>query len=278
MDVFLQLTQQMSDDPVIQRQLMRMHGFSLMTMILTDLAADRNIVKLALESLLSWKLTIRNKIEDSNIEEPVKALRDGPDEELSDMAKRLLEYWDTLDLSYKIPRVSKIASLDADDEQNTTTIAEEEAMPRRHIQLDDLTNTAGIALDLAPIRRGPAPIPIRYRAPPPQAPRPQPPPQANDRFKLEAIIAMAQQAQTVTPTPEPARVQTPVREKEEPRKRQKTSHRALSAEEERRKEKRLTVLVGEVVVNSLSKYKSQMEHDTFKRYAKEVSFAQGRHR
>lgn len=37
---------QMSEDPVVQRQLMRMHGFSLMTMILTDLSQDRNIVLL----------------------------------------------------------------------------------------------------------------------------------------------------------------------------------------------------------------------------------------
>lgn len=37
-----------------------------------------------------------------------------------------------------------------------------------------------------------------------------------------------------------------------------------------KKEKKLTKMVGDVVVRSMSKYKSQMEHDTFKRYAKEV--------
>lgn len=44
----------------------------------------------------------------------------------------------------------------------------------------------------------------------------------------------------------------------------------MTAEELAKKEKRLTKLVGEVVVKSMSKYKEQMEHDTFKRYAKEV--------
>jgi len=101
----------MTEDPVVLRQLMRMHGFSLMSMILTDMAGDRNIVLLVLQSLLNWKLQIRNKIEDSNIEDVVKVIADGPDEELADMAKQLLEYWSTLELSYKIPRVSKIASV-----------------------------------------------------------------------------------------------------------------------------------------------------------------------
>lgn len=63
-----------------------------------------------------------------------------------------------------------------------------------------------------------------------------------------------------------------VGESSEPRKRQKTSHRS-AAEDEARKEKRLAKLVGEVVVKSMSKYKEQMEHETFKRYAKEVGCA-----
>ena len=57
---------------------------------------------------------------------------------------------------------------------------------------------------------------------------------------------------------------------EDRRKRMKKSHYDEEDDEER-KEKRLTKMVGEVVVRSMSKYKEQMEHDTFKRYAKEVS-------
>lgn len=58
-----------------------------------------------------WKLQIRNKIEDSNIEEPVKMLGQSEDETICGLAKQLIEYWSTLELSYKIPRVSKIASV-----------------------------------------------------------------------------------------------------------------------------------------------------------------------
>lgn len=40
---------------------------------------------------------------------------------------------------------------------------------------------------------------------------------------------------------------------------------------EEQKEKRLLKMVGEVVVKSMSKYKDQLDHDRFKKYAKEVS-------
>lgn len=48
--------------------------------------------------------------------------------------------------------------------------------------------------------------------------------------------------------------------------------RHLAEEEETRKERKLMKMVGEHVVRSMNKYKEMMEHDTFKRYAKEVSF------
>ena len=51
------------------------------------------------------------------------------------------------------------------------------------------------------------------------------------------------------------------------RKRQKREPRE---DDEAKREKRLAKLVGDVVVRSMSKYKDQMDHDTFKRYAREV--------
>ncbi|TXT15823.1 hypothetical protein VHUM_00326 [Vanrija humicola] len=260
----------MTDEPVVQRQLMRMHGFSLMTMILTDMAENRDIVLLALESMERWKLTIRNKVEDSNIQEPVRLLSEGSDSELAGIAKHLLEYWSGIELSYKIPRVRKIASLDTDDSLYTTTIAEADAVSYpRHVAIDDLTNTASIRFEVAPVRRGPPP-PIRHRPPPPPPPRAPPPSSAaNDKSKLEAIIAMAQQSQLMAVSA-PSSDKSPASTGSEPRKRQKTSHRS-AAEDEARKEKRLAKLVGDVVVRSMSKYKEQMEHETFKRYAKECT-------
>lgn len=91
--------------------MMRMHGFSLMAMILTSLSEDRGIVLAALQCMEKWRTQIRNKIEDSGIEEPIKVIAGGEDEELASIAQRLLDYWSTLELSYRIPRRSKIASV-----------------------------------------------------------------------------------------------------------------------------------------------------------------------
>jgi hypothetical protein len=100
---------------------------------------------------------------------------------------------------------------------------------------------------------------------------------SNDRSRLDAIIALA--AQTVQaaaavpvtvagPSNEPG---TPRKEREEDdeeeRERDRRKRAKRSAEQ---KERRLVKMVGEVVVRSMSKYREQMEHETFKRYAKEV--------
>jgi histone-lysine N-methyltransferase SETD2 len=245
-----------------------------------------------------WKLQIRNKIEDSKVEEPVRALADGEDETISQVAKQLLEYWSTLELSYRIPRVSRIESvstlvfisadiqLDAEDEAGTTTIAEANSYTpiREHRRPEAWENTPSIQLEIAPVRPRPPPIFARPRpAPPPPPPAKPTPTHSNDRLKLDAIIALAQQtvaAANNAPAGSPAASAAaessrsgsrPVDEfnagNDERRKRVKRGH----TEDEERKEKRLTKLVGEVVVRSMSKYKEQMEHDTFKRYAKEVS-------
>lgn len=42
-------------------------------------------------------------------------------------------------------------------------------------------------------------------------------------------------------------------------------------DQEQKKEKRLMKMVGEVVVRSMSKYKEMMDHETFKKYARDVS-------
>lgn len=39
--------------------------------------------------MLKWKLQLRNKIEDSNIQEPVRQLQAGNDAELSELAQQV---------------------------------------------------------------------------------------------------------------------------------------------------------------------------------------------
>ena len=53
---------------------------------------------------------------------------------------------------------------------------------------------------------------------------------------------------------------------------QKSSKQKMTKEEkEAAKEKQLQKLVSPIVVKCMSKYKDQMDHDTFKKHAKEVS-------
>ncbi|KIR31664.1 histone-lysine N-methyltransferase, H3 lysine-36 specific [Cryptococcus deuterogattii MMRL2647] len=274
---------QMTDDGAMHRQLMRMHGFSLMYMVLTELADDKEIVLLALESMNKWKLQIRNKIEDSNIEEPVKMLGQSEDETICGLAKQLIEYWSTLELSYKIPRVSKIASLDADDEAGTQTIAEANVVSAAR-RPDAWENTQEIKIDIAPVR--PRTLPVSRPRPPPPPPPPVKRPALNsmtstDRLKLDAIIAMAEQTvqaqaaaaaveATASPQAGSSRSGSRPAEDEERRKRQKRTH---MTEEElaEQKERRLRKLIGAVVVKSMNKYKDMIEHDTFKKYARECT-------
>lgn len=100
----------------------------------------------------------------------------------------------------------------------------------------------------------------------------------NEKLRLDAIIAQAQQnvmaaaaaAAAESPAAESSRSGSRTLDDDEDRR--KRQRREIRPEEEqRRKEKRLKMLVGDVVVRSMSKYKQQMEHETFKRYAREVS-------
>lgn len=113
-----------------------------------------------------------------------------------------------------------------------------------------------------------------------------------DRTKLDAIIALAQQTaaasaaaaaasaptSAVTDSPAPSAIAESSRsgshleDDVDRRKRMKKSHSHSTEDDERRREKELKFLVGEFVVNAMKKYKPQMEHETFKRYAKEVRF------
>ena len=60
-------------------------------------------------------------------------------------------------------------------------------------------------------------------------------------------------------------------EKRRPRKEKEKNKLSLSKEEkEALKEKKLKKMVGAVVVKTMSKYQKYMDHDQFKKYAKEV--------
>jgi len=247
----------------------------------------------ALESMAKWKTTIRTKIEDSGIEEPVRELRDGDDKELQQLADDLLTYWSTLESPYRIAKKAKIASLDEEDEAQTTTIAESN------------TGTGVVYRPSSAWEEANHPMPFtprpRFQSTPRPRPPPPPPPQrqpsqpskaaveAANRSALDAIIAQAQQAALAQAAAAATAAAAASPAAESSRSGSGSAHRAVEddyerqrkrqrrvldpAEAERKKEKELKRLVGEVVVRSMTKYKEQMDHDTFKRYAREVSDA-----
>lgn len=218
----------------------------------------------------------------------------------SKLTKQLLDQWATLELSYKIARVSKIASLDAEDDANTQTLAEAQPFTysTEHRKPHAWENTNTVEFTVAP---------IKYRPPPPSFARPPLPPStpsntkpnpivARDRSKLDAIIALAQQqaaaGAAATPAPQSAGVDSPAessrssarRDEDTPdrAKRAKISHADddlgsyggeadIKQKAEERKEKRMAKLIGEVVVSSMSKYRDVFEKETFKKYARDVS-------
>ena len=305
---------------MVHRQLMRIHGFSIMYMVLTEMSEERAIVLLVspIQSpLVSCQLVGATKPAQlafgyaeqgcrfqhrraSNSYHRARGCRtrwhrktsEGPASVEIQLNAQLLESWSSLELSQRIPkkkinanvskhgRISAKTQLDADDEAATTTIAEQDAIPQgpppaapspRDSYSGDLSSRS--------FRSTPY---FSRRAPPPRRPQPPPapPPEPAKTPKmtaveqmnaLQAIIAAAQAAPVAVPAPPPESPaessRSASRAPEQPRKRPKLSHEDAEA----RKEKRYTKAVGDVVVRSMSKYRSQMEHETFKRYAKEVS-------
>lgn len=61
--------------------------------------------------MINWKLTIRNKVEDAKIEEPVTQCLQSPHEDVQQAARDLLSYWSGLQSAYRIPRKIVVVSM-----------------------------------------------------------------------------------------------------------------------------------------------------------------------
>ncbi|KAN0065377.1 histone methyltransferase set2 [Thecaphora frezii] len=132
---------EMTEDPSVQKLLVKLHGFTAMYGVLVDWKDDRNIIMLALSSLSRWPLIAKNKVVDSGIEAQVIFLRDfyrkrsvkkeedggansaeaKEDLSVSHRAEQLLDAWNKLDMGYRIAR------READDAAATADVAQREA-------------------------------------------------------------------------------------------------------------------------------------------------------
>lgn len=258
-----------TEDQAALRQVMRLRGFSLMHNILEDHAKDIDITIAALEAMGRWPLIQRNKVDDSKITIPVRVCLESENETMKGLAQKLLDHWDTLEIAYRIPKRVK-----ADGE---------EVQPPHHIAMIE-----SLEGELRPLKKPKweDQYEQHYFRPAPKRPPSTStstvivqqqwapvylPPVVHRRSKDEiaAVIAAAKAAAEAeaakAPPPSPPPEEKKVKKERPPRKTQTTE------EKEANKEKRLLKLVGAVVVKCMSKYSKQLDHDQFKKYAKELT-------
>ncbi|KAF9239430.1 hypothetical protein BU15DRAFT_61942 [Melanogaster broomeanus] len=278
-----------TDDEAALRQILRLRGFSLMTNILQDHAKDVEVTILALEAMVKWPLIQRNKVDDSKIRVPVQVCVESENETMKSLALKLLEYWDSLEVAYRIPK--RLKANGEEEPLDTPSII----IIDSHDDNRPLKKTRWESDDVQFKLAAPRPTPL----PRPTTPPPQPPnvqnvdyPQgtvdvirqrqakqkeiahiiaaANAAAEAEAArLAAAAAAAAAAPAPET------VKRKSKPPRKQQTKE-----DKEANKEKRLLKLVGAVVVKCMSRYSGKMEADMFKKYAKEEkkssSYQEGR--
>ncbi|CEQ42676.1 SPOSA6832_04507, partial [Sporobolomyces salmonicolor] len=129
---------QMTSDEEVQRQLLRLHGLTLMNHILKEYPNDLRILSLRgsqahrdvggeqdLEILSKWKFQTRNKIETSKIEDQIRECAENGDESIRVSAKakrvliaietlQLLSTWGDLQLGFRIPKAARDPNEDPD--------------------------------------------------------------------------------------------------------------------------------------------------------------------
>ncbi|KAG1732683.1 uncharacterized protein EDB91DRAFT_1302092 [Suillus paluster] len=274
-----------TEDQAALRQIMRLRGFSLMHNILEDHLKDVDITIGALEAMVRWPLIQRNKVDDSKITIPVRVCLESDNETMKGLAQKviniihklvtilteylqLLDHWDTLEIAYRIPKRIKADGEEEETQHQITVIEslEEEMRPLKKPKWEDQYEQHHFRP--AP-KRPPSTITVQQHQ---WSAAPYPPPVIRgprSKEEIAAVIAAAkaaaeaEAAKVPPPSPPPEEKKT---KKERPPKKTQTIE-----EKEANKEKRLLKLVGAVVVKCMSKYSKQLDHDQFKKYAKELT-------
>ncbi|KAF8746499.1 SET domains protein, partial [Rhizoctonia solani] len=248
------------------RELMQLRCFGLLAGILeenyTETHTDKEIVEIILQSWQSWPLMNRGKIVQSGIEEKLKVIAQGEDETLKELAdKQLLTKWSTLEeTGYRIPKRKNEDLLEAEDRSKRLTASES---PPHDSDPDPQPIPVFKATPLlgggAHRRIGPLPPP-----PPPEHSSSTPEPNLLRRptkSELDAIIARASETASPVPSsialPTPSSDGTPINGSGSGRSKKDWSKATYEE-----KQKRMTKLIGEVVVKTLSKWKGEFTHES----------------
>ncbi|KAK7688537.1 hypothetical protein QCA50_008075 [Cerrena zonata] len=266
----------LTEDPLPLRQLMRLRGFSVIKNILDDNMDDMDILTVSLECMMNWPLIQRNKVEDSKITEPVQKCAESENELLSNLAKELISRWDKLEYAYRIPKRMKEDGGQETPPDPTVVLYrdEEDARPNKRRR----SISPGPQLSIKPLGfTAPPKIRETWREIPGHGITIKRQPEPSHKDVVAAVIAAAAAAKeqaALKAAADAERMEKAKQEKES--KKQLAKEKASLAKQAREgkqllKEKRLLKLVGAVVVKCMSKYQKQMDHDTFKKYAKELT-------
>ncbi|PWN35572.1 SET domain-containing protein, partial [Meira miltonrushii] len=285
----------MTSDTDVQRNLVQLHGFVLMAGILDEWKDDKEIVLLVMGSLARWPLIARNKVVDSGVDKLVKEFSEMEDTELSSLAKDLLSAWDALEMSYRIARKEN----DKSSERHTLSFAQ-----RKADDVDDVAPRVTLAEARAPntiSRRleNVAPKPLihpgaeeesRYSGYRDhrrgndnwQRDRRTYESEAAQRKKAEEAAAAAtaeasmRRTESIEKRPSLAGMKRRSTTKLSSDKRRRTNEPSGNQEGDKESalgvaEKRLKMLLGEIVVRCMSHHKDDLDRDAFKKHAKDLT-------
>ncbi|RDB23612.1 Histone-lysine N-methyltransferase, H3 lysine-36 specific [Hypsizygus marmoreus] len=280
----------MTEDQAALRQIMRLRGYSLMTNVLDDYASDTDLITLAMECMSTWPLLNRNKVEDSKVIDSVRVLAEQDNETVKDLAESLIDHWIALPLYNRIPKRVKKDGEDCDASPTETLLRDEEDERRRKRSKyeEEIAKYHGDESRYKGFARGKAmPSKALRQALFETSSRRYPSPPRRVEFSRESIKAViaaaaeaeaAKEAEAAREAAERAAAEAEAEAKAKARaeaagtRKKKPPKKVLTEEEkEANKEKRLLKLVGAVVVKCMSKHSKAMDHDMFKKHAKELT-------
>ncbi|KZT58153.1 SET domain-containing protein [Calocera cornea HHB12733] len=275
----------MTDDDEVKRRLMRMHGYNIMAGILDEFGKDEEVIVLALENMSVWPLQARNKIEDAHLEEPVAKFTESDNQMLRSLASELVSRWSALPSTYRIPKRVLKPTDEGGEPCNASLprsapsiFSPTSPRPAKRVRLEEEIPVSAIAFQpmgfkfngLSPVTRSSSVTTPRSN-PSTTATQTTAVPQAV-RAELAAIIAQAAAAASASVSETP--IASPSIKRNRPSSRSSDPPR-LKAGDPSNRQKRLSRLVSEIVVQCMSgylaKHSMKLDRDEFKQHAKELT-------
>ncbi|GAA5971312.1 hypothetical protein JCM21900_004498 [Sporobolomyces salmonicolor] len=290
---------QMTSDEEVQRQLLRLHGLTLMNHILKEYPNDLRILSLDLEILSKWKFQTRNKIETSKIEDQIRECAENGDESIRVSAKALLSTWSDLQLGFRIPKAARDPNEDPDRKRASDFDIEQMAKrarlddplsdelfsrttfvrPEANLVVPTLSSSRKLPSgwfahrgeDLREYYQNVYTNAVQWDFPTSAAVAPAPKP-AQATLDANALIAEAERAAREVAEKEARRLEDEKKERDRARQERHQKKRAEKDEKARAaRDKKVMGLFSAVVVGTMSKYKAQFEPEAFKKRAREVT-------